>query len=196
MVSDLGSQWDSVPLLCLTLVGGPVRVQTCRKGSWGKVSDLPPSRITDMWWKSVPSATPSSGFINWKSVLGFCARQAIPIEKLNTSLFNQLISAPKQLLMWDPKAPWSPWTSGYGALLGSRSFHVGSGDQLVSSVAQLCPTLCNPVDCSTPGSPVHHQLPELAQTHVHRVSDATQPSHPLSSPSPPVFSLSQHQGFF
>ena len=76
MVSDLGSQWDSVPLLCLTLVGGPVRVQTCRKGSWGKVSDLPPSRITDMWWKSVPSTTPSSGCINWKSVLGFCAHQA------------------------------------------------------------------------------------------------------------------------
>ena len=54
-----------------------------------------------------------------------------------------------------------------------------------SSVAQSCPTLCDPMDCSTPGFPVHHQLPELAQTHVHRVSDAIQPSHPLSSPSPP-----------
>jgi len=49
---------------------------------------------------------------------------------------------------------------------------------------------------STPDFPVHHQLPELAQTHVHRVSDAIQPSHPLSSPSPPAFNLSQHQGFF
>ena len=65
-----------------------------------------------------------------------------------------------------------------------------------SSVTQLCPTLCNPVDCSTPGFPVHHQLPELAQTHVHRVSDTMQPSHPLSSPSPPAFNLSQHQGLF
>ena len=54
-----------------------------------------------------------------------------------------------------------------------------------SSVAQLCPTLCNPMDCSTPDFPVHHQLPEVAQTHVHWVSDAIQPSHPLSSPSPP-----------
>ena len=65
-----------------------------------------------------------------------------------------------------------------------------------SSVAQLCPTLCNPMDCSMPGLPVHHQLPKLAQTHVHRVNDAIQLSHPLSSPSPPAFSLSQHQGFF
>ena len=65
-----------------------------------------------------------------------------------------------------------------------------------SSVAQSCPTLCDPMDCSTPGFPVHHQLPELIQTHVHRVSDAIQPSHPLSSPSPPAFNLSQHQGLF
>ena len=65
-----------------------------------------------------------------------------------------------------------------------------------SSVAQSCPTLCDPVDCSTPGLPVHHQLPKLAQTHVHWVSDAIQPSHPLSSPSPPTFNLSQHQGLF
>ena len=63
-----------------------------------------------------------------------------------------------------------------------------------SSVAQSCPVLCDPMDCSTPGFPVHHQLPELSQTHVLRVSDAIQPSHPLSSPSPSAFILSQHQG--
>ena len=62
-----------------------------------------------------------------------------------------------------------------------------------SSVAQLCPTLCNPVDCSTPGFPVHHQLPEPTQTHVHRVGDVIQISHPLSSPSPPAFNLFQDQ---
>ena len=56
--------------------------------------------------------------------------------------------------------------------------------------------LCDPMDCSTPGLPVHPQLPELAQIQVHRVSDAIQPSHPLSSPSPPTFNLSQHQGLF
>ena len=65
-----------------------------------------------------------------------------------------------------------------------------------SSVAQSCLTLCNLMDCSTPGLPVHHQLPELTQTHVHWVSDAIQPSHPLSSPSPPAFNVSQHQGLF
>ena len=63
-------------------------------------------------------------------------------------------------------------------------------------VAQSCLTLCNPMDCSTPGFHVLHYLLELAQTHVHWVSDAIQPSHPLSSPSPPTFNLSQHQGLF
>ena len=65
-----------------------------------------------------------------------------------------------------------------------------------SSVTQSCLTLCNPLDCSTPGFPVHHQLPEPTQTHVHHVGDAIQPSHPPSSPSPPAFNLSQHQGLF
>ena len=65
-----------------------------------------------------------------------------------------------------------------------------------SSVAQSCPTLCNPMDCGTPSFPVHHQLPNLAQTHVHQVSDAILPSSPPSSPSPPAFHLSQHQGLF
>ena len=65
-----------------------------------------------------------------------------------------------------------------------------------SSVAQSCPALCDPMDCSTPGFPVHHQLLELAQTHVHWVGDAIQPYHPLSSPSPPAFNLSQHQDLF
>ena len=67
----------------------------------------------------------------------------------------------------------------------------------LQSAQSLSPVrLCDPVDCSTPGFPVHHQLLELAQTHVHRVSDAIQPSHPLFSPSPPAFNLSQHQGLF
>ena len=68
--------------------------------------------------------------------------------------------------------------------------------RLFSSVPQLFLTLCNPMDCSMPGFPVHHQLLELAQTHAHQVDDAIQPSHPLSSPSSPAFSLSQHQGLF
>ena len=65
-----------------------------------------------------------------------------------------------------------------------------------SSVAQSCPTLCHPMNRSTPGLPVHHQLREFTQTHVHRVGDAIQPSHPLSSPSPPAPNPSQHQSLF
>ena len=65
-----------------------------------------------------------------------------------------------------------------------------------SSVIQSCSTLCDPMVCSTPGLPVHYQLPEFTQTHVHWIGDAVQSSHPLLSPSPPVFNLSQHQGLF
>ena len=70
------------------------------------------------------------------------------------------------------------------------------GSVQLGSVTQLCPALYSPMDCSTPGLPVHHQLPEFTQTHVHRVSDPIQPSHPLSSPSPPTLNLSQHQSLF
>ena len=65
-----------------------------------------------------------------------------------------------------------------------------------SSVTQLYPTLCNPTDYSTPGLPVHHQFLKLVQTHIHRTGDAFVPSHPLSSPFPPAFKLSQHCGLF
>ena len=87
--------------------------------------------------------------------------------------------------------PGSRISSG-GKFPGQRSL-VGYS---LSSVAQSCLTLCDPKDCSMPGFPVHHQLLELTQTHVHWVGDATQPSHPLSSPLPPAFSLSQYQGLF
>ena len=75
----------------------------------------------------------------------------------------------------------------------------GKSNQLsvqFSSVAKSCPTLCDPMNCSMPGLPVHHQLPESTQTHAHQVGDAIQPSHPLSSPSPPALNPSQHQGLF
>ena len=74
--------------------------------------------------------------------------------------------------------------------------HTHQSSDQIRSAAQSCPTLCDPMNHSTPGLPVHHQLLEFTQTHIHRVSDAIPPSHPLSSPSPPAFSLSQHQGLF
>ena len=80
-----------------------------------------------------------------------------------------------------------------GCILSAGLFNVYAE---LSSITQSCPTLCDLMDCSTPGFPVHQQLPELAQTHVHQVSDAIQLSHPLLSPSPPAFNLSRHQGLF
>ena len=89
--------------------------------------------------------------------------------------------------------------------LTSQGSHSNEGDWMknhhiqaisFSLVTQSCLTLCDPVNRSTPGLPVHHQLPELTQTHVHWVGDGIQPSHPLSSPSPPALNLSQHQGLF
>ena len=88
----------------------------------------------------------------------------------------------------EPASPASPPSAG--------TFFTTEPPVQFSSVAQSCPTLCDPMNCGTPGLPVHHQLPEFTQTHVHRVGDAIQPSHPLSSPSPPAFKLSQHQSLF
>ena len=87
-----------------------------------------------------------------------------------------------------PHGLYSPWNS-----LGQNT---GVGSVQFSSVAQSCPTLCDPMNRSIPGLLVHHQLPEFTQTHVHQVSDAIQPSHPLSSPSPPAPNPSQNQSLF
>ena len=87
-------------------------------------------------------------------------------------------------------------TYGSSFLLNSSSEALQAHQTQFSSVIQSCPTLCNPMNCNTPGLPVHHQLLEFTQTHVHRVSDAIQPSHPLSSPSPPAPNPSQHQSLF
>ena len=78
----------------------------------------------------------------------------------------------------------------------NSSKQTGGSSVQFNSVAQLCSTLWDPMDCSTPGLPVHRHLLAFTQTHVHCVGDAIQPSHPLSSPSPPSVNLSQHQGFF
>ena len=88
--------------------------------------------------------------------------------------------------------------SNWGLLYCSRILYSVNQVRSVqfSSVAQSCLTLCDPMNHSMPGLPVHHQLPESTQTHVHRVGDAIQPSHPLLYPSPPALNLSQHQGLF
>ena len=84
------------------------------------------------------------------------------------------------------------WQAGSLPLVPSGMQSINRSSFQFSSVTQLCLTLCDPMNCSTPGLPVHHQLPEFTQTHVHQVGDAIQPSHPLSSPSPPALNPSQH----
>ena len=100
-----------------------------------------------------------------------------------------------------PKDPslekWQNYDSNSGqTLFGLETEEIDTSSVQFSSVAQLCPTLCDPMNHITPGLPVHHQLPEFTQTHIHRGSEAIQPSHPLSSPSPPASNPSQHQGLF
>ena len=100
------------------------------------------------------------------------------------------------ILAW--KIPWTEEPGGLQSMGLRRAGHdwVCMLSVQFSSVTQSCPTLCDPMKRSTPGLPVHHQLPEFTQTHVRRVSDAIQPSHPLSSPAPPAPNPSQHQSLF
>ena len=88
------------------------------------------------------------------------------------------------------------WASHFASRSSSPNSAFRWLHQFLISVAQSCPTLSDSTDCSTPGFPGCHQPPEIIQTHVHQVGDAIQPSHPLLSPSPPAFNLSQHQGIF
>ena len=90
----------------------------------------------------------------------------------------------------------SGWRISSGSAKDGQDTNLTKSSVQFSSVAQLCPTLCDPMNCSTPGLPVHHQLPGFTQTHVHWVSDAIQPSHPLLSPSPPAPNPSQHQSLW
>ena len=102
------------------------------------------------------------------------------------------------ILAW--RVPWTEESGGLQSIASvektRRQLKQLSRHASVSSVTQSHLTLCDAMDCSTPSFPVHHQQLELTQTHVHWVSDAIQPSHALSSPSPPAFNLSQHQGLF
>ena len=110
---------------------------------------------------------------------------------LGVNLLNEL----KELSPDEDCLPPSPlWKAIYLQKLTNGRKTSTSHFQSVNSVTQLCPTLCDPINRSMPGLPVHHQLPEFTQTHVHRVGDAIQLSHPLSSPSPPAPNPSQHQG--
>ena len=110
----------------------------------------------------------------------------IVLVRAFTAVLNRSFKSIDPCLISDFRGKTLLFTNEYGFTCGL----------FISSVTQLCLILCDPMDSSTPGLPVHHQLPELTQTHVHWHGDAIQQPHPLSSPSPPAFNLSQHQGLF
>ena len=151
-----------------------------------------------------PQGLPWVWFLHWKDPLGreWCSvTQMCPTLRPHGLQLTKLPYPSPSPGACSHSCPLNQWC--YPAILSTvvpfsshlQSFPEFSSVQF-SSVAQLCPTLCDPINCSTPGLPVHHQLPEFTQTHIHRVSDAIQPSHPLLSPSPPAPNPSQHQSLF
>ena len=110
--------------------------------------------------------------------------------------FNRFLAPPHQHTVISSELPKGFLKGSLGEEATTASVHSPAFKVQFSSVAQSCPALCGPMDCSIPGLPVHHQLPEFTQTRVLWVGDAIQPSHPLSSPSLLTFNLSQHQGLF
>ena len=124
----------------------------------------------------------------------------VNVDILNSSHKSQTFLMASRMVNYFQKVfNWlcpDPWRNHYLWQQNCSLIHGLQNKTLFSSDAQSCLTLCYPMDCSSPGLPVHYQLPELTQTHVHWVTDAIQPSHPLSFPSPPAFNLSQHQGLF
>ena len=133
-------------------------------------------------------------------VLYYCTFQSTILIRLKMSplfsvfLFCICMKSIINLLQYS--TIWLVVLVGYLGSLRRKKIFKGWHSVQFSSVAQSCPTLCDPMNHSMPGLPVHHQLPEFTQTHAHRVSDAIQPSHPLSSPSPPAPNPSQHQSLF
>ena len=115
----------------------------------------------------------------------------------HVTTFNDTIFKEAIMVKWGHKGGvLSHRTSVLFYFSNNKAFYLTASSPSFSSVTQSCPTLCDPMDCSTLGLPVHHQLPRFTQTHVHQVDDAIQPSYPLLSPSPPALNLSQHQGLF
>ena len=135
------------------------------------------------FWRFFSTDNPIPDLFTLKSLSSMnSAFRRVPLPEF---CFSHTTVNYRSLMDWGPKS-FHPW----------NIFHYSKAHWFISSVTQLYPTLCDPMDCSIPGFPVHHQLPELTQTHVHPVRDAIQPSHPLSSPSPLAFNHSQHQGLF
>ena len=194
-----GSSFSNVVVvLCATLV-------EYKRGTQDS-GELRAQALTNTWtWNAFPVAVDK--YINWTCLTTLCP---LSEHSDNQELKQQTSIWESYLLLWRILSLYmggldahnhcrfseQQWTVMRLSLNGSKykvackSFHKSC------SVTQLGPTLCNPMDCRTPGFPLFCYLPQLAQTHIHWVDDVIQPSHPLSSPFPPAFNLSQHQGLF
>ena len=166
------------------------------------VKNLPANAGDARHISSIPGSEKSSGLVNGNTLQYYCLENSMDKGAWRaTELWwgsiesdtTELLHTHKWSLFSAKEHPTCQSTVSKNA--GDTWPRGGYSVQFIS-VSQSCLTLCNPMDCSTPGLPVHHQLPELAQTHVHRVSDAILPSYPLSSLSLPALNLSQHQGLF
>ena len=148
---------------------------------------------TPSWTPIPPPFPPCSSGLSQSTDFGSsasCMELALAIYFTYGNIHVSVIFLKKEMATHSSILAWRiPWTEELGRLqpMGlQRVWHDWATITQFSSVAQLCPTLCDPMNRSMPGLPVHHQLPEFTQTHIHQVSDAIQPSHPLSSPSPPA----------
>ena len=174
-----------------------------------------PGNVTGTFYRYIRQSPPWRRDVNLHitSKARFMATE-LHSRDLNTSVWSQTLLLPPQCLSLQAPKVWAWWKhysrtnlSSYRGASCQECYHAlkwtnhcsirfVDPDGHFSSVAQSCPTLCDPMNRSTPGLPVYHQLSEFIQTHVHRVSDAIQPSHPLPSPSPPAPNPSQHQSLF
>ena len=147
-------------------------------------SDYKGLSVSELWRIRTTSIVLSPEVSSWKEVKRI-SEPKVPIFFITMSLFHFSPPYPASL-------SWRQFlkVTVYQFVFNDNYSHP------IRSVAQSCPTLCDPMNCSTLGLPVHHQLPEFTETHVHQVSDAIQPSHPLSSPSLPAPNPSQHQSLF
>jgi len=180
---------SEVTLSCLTLCGP---VDCSPPGS--SVHGILQARILEWVVISSPGDIPKPGIepcLHCRQMLYPLSHQGSPTGEEGRAITN----TSRKNKAAGPKQKWcSAVDVSHGE--GKKQYWIGTCNIQFSSVTQSCLTLCNPMDCSTPGFPVHHQLPEHTQTHVHHIDDAIQPAHPLLSPFPPTFNLSQHQGLF